>query len=263
MYSDDDTAPDMEHRFDHARLACRMLRNSYETRFVFYDAELHSKELHSERLINDIDRSLKSSSRSFFSRNTISPGKSPRSQVQKRLFAGFIPSSEAVDAGVDSFIAKPLFANNVIEEFKSALRKKNASKGKMKKADLKGRKVLLAEDVEINAEIMTMVLAMRDIHVDLALNGRIVVYKFIASEPGHYDAILMNIRMPEMDGLEASSLIRSLDRDDARKIPIIALTANAFDEDVQRSLQAGMNAHLSKPIDNDELFSALESLIKD
>ncbi|MCR5166793.1 MAG: response regulator [Oscillospiraceae bacterium] len=108
---------------------------------------------------------------------------------------------------------------------------------------------------------MTMILAMREINTDLAKNGRIAVDKFIASETGHYDAILMDIRMPEMDGLEATSVIRSLDRPDARTVPIIALTANAFDEDVQRSLQAGMNAHLSKPLDNNALFTTLESLI--
>ena len=76
-----------------------------------------------------------------------------------------------------------------------------------------------------------------------------------------YDIIFLDHRMPEMDGLEATTIIRSLDRSDAKSIPIIALTANAFDEDVQRSLQAGMNAHLSKPIDNNALFATLESLI--
>ena len=168
---------------------------------------------------------------------------------------------DALEAGVDSFIAKPIFANNVIEEFRSALRRKNAAKQQPHKAELKNRNILLAEDVEINAEIMTMILAMREINVDTARNGREAVEKFAASDTGHYDAVLMDIRMPEMDGLEATSLIRSLDRTDALTVPIIALTANAFDEDVQRSLQAGMNAHLSKPIDNDALFSTLESLI--
>lgn len=170
---------------------------------------------------------------------------------------------EAVSAGADSFIAKPLFANNVIEEFRNALKKKRSAKKAAAKAELKGRRILLAEDVEINADIMTMVLAMREIEVDLAENGKIAVDKFIASETWYYDAILMDIRMPEMDGLEAASLIRDLDRPDAKTIPIIALTANAFDEDVQRSMQAGMNAHLSKPIDNDTLFSTLENLIHD
>lgn len=170
---------------------------------------------------------------------------------------------EAVSAGVDSFIAKPLFANNIIEEFRSALKRRNSTKVEKPPKDLDGKHILLAEDVQINAEIMTMVLAMRGITCDYAVNGREAVDKFVASEEGYYAAILMDIRMPEMDGLEATSIIRELDRPDAATIPIIALTANAFDEDVQRSLQAGMNAHLSKPIDNDSLFAALEELIKD
>ena len=170
---------------------------------------------------------------------------------------------EAVQAGVDSFIAKPLFANTIIEEFRTALRKKNLARAAGPRTDLRGRRVLLAEDVEINAEILTMVLAMREITCDHAVNGREAVDRFIESEEGYYDAILMDIRMPEMDGLEAATLIRRLDRPDAGTIPIIALTANAFDEDVQRSLQAGMNAHLCKPIDNDTLFATLEELIRE
>ena len=169
---------------------------------------------------------------------------------------------EAESAGIDSFIAKPLFADNVVEEFTSAYRKKNPAKTKEDhKADLKGRTILLAEDVPINAEIVKMVLAMREINVDHAENGRTALEKFSASEAGHYDAVLMDVRMPEMDGLEAAAKIRALDRADAKTVPIIAMTANAFDEDVQRSLQAGMNAHLSKPIDNDLLFETLEKLI--
>ena len=84
---------------------------------------------------------------------------------------------------------------------------------------------------------------------------------FASSEPGTYAAILMDVRMPEMDGLEATAAIRALDREDAKKIPIIAMTANAFDEDVQRSLQAGMNAHLSKPVEPDRLYQVLGELI--
>ena len=170
---------------------------------------------------------------------------------------------EAESAGIDSFIAKPLFADNVIEEFRSAYkRKNNAGRDSGHKAELKGRNILLAEDVPINAEIVKMVLAMREINVDHAENGRKALEKFSASEVGHYDAVLMDVRMPEMDGLEAAARIRALDRADAKTIPIIAMTANAFDEDVQRSLQAGMNAHLSKPIDNNLLFETLEGLIK-
>ena len=91
---------------------------------------------------------------------------------------------------------------------------------------------------------------------------RAAVEMFAGHEPGYYDAILMDMRMPEMDGLEASRLIRAMDRKDAQGIPIIALTANAFDEDVQRSMQAGLNAHLSKPVEPETLFKTLENLIK-
>ena len=169
---------------------------------------------------------------------------------------------DAVNAGVDSFIAKPLFATNVIEEFRRALRKKNSTGAETSQDKLKGCKILLAEDVEINADIIKLMLAMSEVDTDHAENGRIAVEKFAASPVGYYDAVLMDIRMPEMDGLEAAAAIRRLDREDAARVPIIALTANAFDEDVQRSLQAGMDAHLSKPIDNAALLATLENLIK-
>ena len=107
-----------------------------------------------------------------------------------------------------------------------------------------------------------MVLQMREIEADVAENGKIAVEKFAGHEPWYYDAILMDMRMPEMDGLEATRTIRGMEREDAKTIPIIALTANAFDEDVQRSLQAGLNAHLSKPVEPEALFSTLESLIQ-
>ncbi len=171
---------------------------------------------------------------------------------------------EALQAGVDSFLPKPLFVGAVMDEFKSALKRKRLASGKVKeKADLRDRRILLAEDVPINAEIMMMVLQAREMEADLAENGRIAVEMFSSHEPGWYDAILMDMRMPEMDGLEATRVIRAMDRPDAGTIPIIALTANAFDEDVQRSLQAGLNAHLSKPVEPDNLYETLESLIRD
>ena len=108
-----------------------------------------------------------------------------------------------------------------------------------------------------------MVLGMREMEADLAENGRIAVEKFAEHETGYYDAVLMDMRMPEMDGLEATKAIRAMDRSDAKEIPIIALTANAFDEDVQRSLQAGLNAHLSKPVQPEALYETLENLIRD
>ena len=170
-------------------------------------------------------------------------------------------ADEARAAGVDTFVPKPLFAGTIMDEFAAAFRSKNAALEE-RTVDLKGRRVLLAEDVAVNAEIMMMVLAMREMEVDLAENGRIAVNLFESHEAGYYDAILMDMRMPEMDGLEATRVIRSLPRDDARTIPIIALTANAFDEDVQRSMQAGLNAHLSKPVDPEALFETLEKLIR-
>ena len=169
---------------------------------------------------------------------------------------------DALKAGVDSFLPKPLFAAAILEEYKSALKNKNSAiRQEQVKAELKGRHVLLAEDMQVNAEIITMVLQMRQIEVDHAENGKIAVDLFSSHPAGYYDAILMDMRMPEMDGLEATRTIRALDREDAKNIPIIALTANAFDEDVQRSLQAGLNAHLSKPVEPDILFKTLESLI--
>ena len=169
---------------------------------------------------------------------------------------------EAIHSGVDSFLAKPLFASNVLDEFERIARKNNMSLYKEKKrADLKGRNILLAEDVLINAEIMKQVILMREAEIDHAENGKIVLEMFERSPIGHYDAILMDVRMPIMDGLEAAAAIRELDRPDAKAIPIIALTANAFDEDVQRSLQVGMDAHLTKPVEAERLYQTLEELI--
>ena len=170
-------------------------------------------------------------------------------------------ADEAREAGVDTFVSKPLFASTVMDEFAEAFRSKNEVLEK-RTVDLKGRRVLLAEDVAVNAEIVKMVLNMREIEVDLAENGLAAVNLFKSHEPGYYDAILMDMRMPEMDGLEATRTIRSLPRDDAKTIPVIALTANAFDEDVQRSIQAGLNFHLSKPVEPEALFETLENLIR-
>ena len=168
--------------------------------------------------------------------------------------------AEAREAGVDTFVAKPLFAGTVLDEFREAFKRKNVRLEKAT-ADLRGRRILLAEDMPVNAEIMMMILSMREMEADHAENGQIALEKFQSHEAGWYDAILMDMRMPVMDGLEATRAIRALDRADAKTIPIVALTANAFDEDVQRSMQAGLNAHLSKPVEPEALFETLESLI--
>ena len=170
---------------------------------------------------------------------------------------------EALEAGVDKFMAKPLFASSILSEFSHAIEQKRLSLADEKQpADLTGRKILLAEDMFINAEIMKEILSMKEMQVDHGENGKITVELFEKSPLHYYDAVLMDIRMPVMDGLQATEAIRALDREDAKTVPIIAITANAFDEDVQRSLQAGMNAHLSKPVDPDKLYKTLEEFIK-
>ncbi|MCR5733408.1 MAG: response regulator [Lachnospiraceae bacterium] len=127
--------------------------------------------------------------------------------------------------------------------------------------DLTGKKVLLAEDMQINAEIMVSMLMMRGIECETAEDGQKAVEMFESQPEGYYDAILMDMRMPRMDGLQATAAIRASEHKDAKTIPIIALTANAFDEDVQKSLQAGLNAHLTKPIQPDILFETLEKML--
>ena len=170
---------------------------------------------------------------------------------------------EALAAGVDSFVSKPLFAGTVLEEFREAWKKKApAAKNASIEADLTGRRVLLAEDVQVNAEIMLMLLDSWQMKADLAHDGAEALKLYQEHPAGYYDAILMDMRMPVMDGLEASRQIRASQKEDAAGIPIIALTANAFDEDVQRSMQAGLNAHLSKPIQPELLSKTLKSLIK-
>ena len=169
---------------------------------------------------------------------------------------------EAHQAGVEDFIEKPLFAANILENLGRIARRSNMAIFKEKnRARLPGRRILLAEDFEINAEIMMDILEMENIKADHAENGKAAVEMFEKSTDGIYSAILMDVRMPIMDGLEAAKTIRALDRADAKRIPIIALTANSFDEDVQLSLQAGMNAHLNKPVEADHLIRILGELI--
>ena len=169
---------------------------------------------------------------------------------------------QAKAAGVDNFMSKPLFASNVLSAFQQAMSNKQIEEKKNEPADLTDRKILLVEDMFVNAEIMKELLNMMGMTTDHAENGQIAVDMFSASDIGSYDAILMDVRMPVMDGLKATAAIRALDRPDAKTIPIIAMTANAFDEDVQRSLQVGMNAHLSKPVEPDRLYATLGELIR-
>ena len=126
---------------------------------------------------------------------------------------------------------------------------------------LEGRRVLVAEDLPENAEIVMDLLELEGIEPEHAENGRIALEMFSGHPENYYDAILMDLRMPEMDGLTATRSIRALDRPDAKTVPIIALTANAFESDVKQSLGAGMNVHLAKPTDADLLYTVLRQEI--
>ena len=168
---------------------------------------------------------------------------------------------EARAAGVDSFLSKPLFGHNVLAAYEQASLARAKTTVPAEEKDLTGCRILLAEDMVINAEIMKELLRMKGMQVDHAENGRTALELFTQNPSGYYDAVLMDLRMPVMDGLTAAAAIRSSGKEDSAAIPIIALTATAFDEDVQRSLQAGMNAHLSKPVEPDQLYRTLTEFI--
>lgn len=130
------------------------------------------------------------------------------------------------------------------------------------KASIQGLHVLLAEDNELNMEIAEFVLQNEGTVVTKAWNGQEAVDIFRKSSPGEFDAILMDIMMPVMNGYEAAKMIRSLDREDAKVIPIIAMTANAFTEDKMRAKEAGMDEHIAKPVDGKLLVKVINELVK-
>jgi CheY-like chemotaxis protein len=163
-------------------------------------------------------------------------------------------------AGVDFFLKKPVFPAALAQLFARASRDRQ-DQPPLPAYDFTGRRVLLAEDNEINAEIACSLLGLHHCQVDVAENGATAIETFAGSPVGRYDAILMDVRMPVMDGLEAARTIRAMKRSDAKTIPILAMTANAFQDDVQASLDSGMNAHLAKPIEPAILYEALDRWI--
>ena len=174
---------------------------------------------------------------------------------------------EFLDAGADAFITKPLFRSkilHVLQSFSGDDSIEGCGSAETAAASvLPGKRVLLVEDNDLNREIAAELLNMQDIIVETAVNGQEAVEMFDASCPGYYAAVLMDIQMPVMNGYEAASAIRSLDRADARTIPVIALTANAFTTDVGKARSAGMNDHIAKPIDIDVLIKVLQKWICD
>ena len=161
--------------------------------------------------------------------------------------------------GIARFISKPLFTSEIMASILRALTNEPVSPGDLPRAeaaDLSRLTLLLAEDLELNREIFCSLLENTGVRIDTAENGRIALEKFIA-DPDRYDAIIMDVQMPEMSGLEATRAIRSLSLPQAAAIPIIAVTANAFKEDVAGCLAAGMNDHVAKPLDERELIDKL------
>ncbi len=172
---------------------------------------------------------------------------------------------EARHAGINAFMPKPFFASTFLQAIKPLFAEQNAaheeaSEGPAPDA-LRGRLFLVAEDNEMNAEILTELLAMEGADCELAVNGKQAVEMFAASEPGHYDMILMDVQMPVMNGYEAARTIRAGKHPEARTIPIVAMTANTFAEDVRNALDAGMDGHLGKPVDMDAVRELVGRLL--
>ena len=172
---------------------------------------------------------------------------------------------EAKAAGVTAFCAKPMFMSDLRETLMSALGQKqtDAAQGLLpdKNADFKGKHILLVEDNELNREIAQEILREYGFLVDSAENGAVAVEKVSTAAPGSYDLVLMDVQMPIMDGYTATRQIRALDDPARAKLPILAMTANAFDEDRRNALESGMNGFLSKPIVIGDLVQELHKIL--
>ncbi|MDY5101991.1 MAG: response regulator [Agathobacter sp.] len=168
-------------------------------------------------------------------------------------------------SGLSGFVPLPLFRSKLYQalyEYTGEGRQQtNRAEVQESVFDFRGRRLLLVEDNELNREIAVALLESTNAEIVTAENGQEAVELFDRSEPAYYDLILMDIQMPVMNGLEATRTIRGLNRVDAGSIPIIAMTANAFAEDVQNSLDAGMNAHISKPMDRNRVCSCIQQFV--
>lgn len=170
---------------------------------------------------------------------------------------------EAYEAGVTAFVNKPLFLSDLKKTLAQCCGQESGkSESKEEKADYSGRKILLVEDNEMNREIACEILEEYGFVMDTAEDGTVAVEKMAKAKAGQYDLILMDIQMPQMDGYEATRRIRAMSDPAIAEIPIIAMTANAFEEDRQLALEAGMNEHLAKPIVIDKLKEMLKKFLK-
>jgi signal transduction histidine kinase/DNA-binding response OmpR family regulator len=177
-----------------------------------------------------------------------------------------IEEEEAKSAGISKFLSKPLFASPIADCLNECLGTRGVASPPVAEdtktvPDLSGFRVLLAEDIEINREVVMAFLEPTNLSVDCAENGAEAVRMF-GESPDKYDLIFMDIQMPEMDGYEATRRIRAMDFEHAKNVPIIAMTANVFGEDIERCLAAGMNEHLGKPLDLNEVIGKLRKYLK-
>lgn len=172
---------------------------------------------------------------------------------------------EAEEAGIDAFLSKPFFLSafcTVLDTYYRKIREEGQRQKIHDSFEYRGRHFLMAEDNELNAEILVELLGMQGAHVDVAVNGAEVVQRFKGMPEHTYDAVFMDIQMPVMNGYQAANAIRGLkEREDAKTVPIIAMTANAFAEDIEKALAAGMNTHVCKPVDMNLLGVALSRLL--
>ena len=171
---------------------------------------------------------------------------------------------EARAAGVDAFLVKPVFLSRLVRALKSAVSgdaRSDAESGPADFSALAGRRILLVEDNELNAEIARELLRAAGMEADVAVNGLVAVERFTSVPEGYYDIILMDVQMPVMNGYEACRAIRSLPSPHAARIPIVAMTANAFSADVTEALESGMNDHIAKPVDVKRLYEVLGALL--
>lgn len=169
---------------------------------------------------------------------------------------------EARRAGVNAFIRKPFDKTRLLTAFRNFIPKEAAKPAEVTleeigEANYSDKRILVVEDNDLNREIATEILSMTGAAVEAAENGKEAVDMMLSSEEGYYDLILMDLQMPVMNGYEATIALRAMEREDARKIPIVAMTANAFLEDIQQSKACGMNEHMSKPLDVDQLHRML------
>ncbi|MGN1423782.1 MAG: response regulator [Oscillospiraceae bacterium] len=174
---------------------------------------------------------------------------------------------DARAAGANAFISKPLFRSRLEKTFSALVGRDEPSEQgtplhELSKMELSGRRVLLVEDNDLNAEIAVEILEMTGLAVERAVDGKAAVDMMTACRDGYYDLIFMDIQMPQMNGYDATRAIRAMDRSYCRNIPIVAMTANAFAEDVQAAKTVGMNEHIAKPLDMKVLKRTLNRWLK-